>query len=233
MRRQAIAVLLGALTAIGIAWAGSNGVGTGGLAGPSGGASVNGSDISPGSVTTPFVDAGTEYLHGPLTLDGLITGCRITPSVDSNFLYFQGCAMRSAAGLRSDANITIGGAGLGLKLTDDTTYSTLVDLTTKPTVTACSGGTAASVTMAAGTATVVFDVGTSCAGESTAVLTFPASANGWLCSCSSTTADRVLQQKVIPPASTTQVTIQNIVMSTGANGDFTDGADVGCICRGI
>lgn len=112
------------------------------------------------------------------------------------------------------------------------TLVTLAASSTAPTVTACSGGTAATMTTSNGTAAFVFDVGTACAGESTAVLTFPAATTGWLCSCSSTTADRVLQQKVIPPASTTQVTIQNIVMSTGANGDFTDSADVGCVCTG-
>jgi hypothetical protein len=102
---------------------------------------------------------------------------------------------------------------------------------TAPTVTACSG-TAASITAHNGTGSVVFDVGTSCAGESTAVLTLPAATVGWLCSCASTTADRIIQQKVMP-ASTTQATLQNIVISTGANGDFTDGADVGCICHGL
>lgn len=102
---------------------------------------------------------------------------------------------------------------------------------TAPTVVACSG-TAASVTWSNGTSAFVFDVGTSCTSESTAVFTMPAATNGWICSCSSTTADRILQQKVIPPASTTAVTMQNIVISTGANGDFTDGADVGCICHG-
>lgn len=102
---------------------------------------------------------------------------------------------------------------------------------TAPTVVACSG-TAASITSSNGTAAFVFDVGTSCAGESTAVITLPAATTGWICMCTSTTADRVLQQKVIPAASTTVVTIQNIVMSTGANGDFTDGADVACLCHG-
>ena len=102
---------------------------------------------------------------------------------------------------------------------------------TAPTVVACSG-TAASVTWSNGTAAFVFDVGTSCASESTAVITLPAATNGWICSCSSTTADKMLLQKVIPPANGTTVTMQNITISTGANGDFADGADVGCKCMG-
>jgi hypothetical protein len=155
----------------------------------------------------------------------------MNPNVDNNFLYYQGCNVRYSTEIRADSVVKIGAAG-SLKITDDNTYTATLDLPTKPTVVACSG-TAASVTMSGGTASVVFDVGTACAGESTAVLTLPAASNGWLCSCSSTTADRILQQKVIPPANTTTVTMQNIVISTGANGDFTDGADVGCICRGI
>ncbi len=110
--------------------------------------------------------------------------------------------------------------------------SSAADVGTDPTVVACSG-TAASITAANGTAAVQFDVGTSCAGESTAVLTLPAATTGWVCSCSSTTADRIIQQKVMPSASTTTVTLQNIVISTGANGDFADGADVACLCRGL
>jgi hypothetical protein len=110
--------------------------------------------------------------------------------------------------------------------------SSAADVGTDPTVVACSG-TAASITAANGTAAFQFDVGTSCAGESTAVVTMPAATTGWVCSCSSTTADRMIQQKVMPSASTTTVTLQNIVISTGANGDFADGADVACLCRGL
>jgi hypothetical protein len=110
--------------------------------------------------------------------------------------------------------------------------SSATDIGTDPTVVACSG-TAASITVANGTAAVQFDVGTACAGESTAVLTMPAATTGWVCSCSSTTADRIIQQKVMPNASTTTVTLQNVVISTGANGDFTDGTDVACLCRGL
>lgn len=103
---------------------------------------------------------------------------------------------------------------------------------TAPTVVACSG-TAASITSANGTAAFQLDVGTSCASESTVVLTMPAANVGWSCACSSTTAGEMLQQKVMPSASTTVVTMQNILISSGANQDFTDGADVACQCTGL
>lgn len=102
---------------------------------------------------------------------------------------------------------------------------------TTPTVVACSG-TAASVTGSNGSWVVVFDVGTDCTGESTAVITLEAASTGYICNCSSTTADRTVLQKVIPPANATTVTVQNIVISTGANGDWTDSADVACTCHG-
>lgn len=104
----------------------------------------------------------------------------------------------------------------------------LMDSHTAPTVVACSG-TAASVTSANGSVAFQFDVGTSCAGESTATITLPAATTGWVCTCSSTTADRMIQQKVA--SSTTAVVMTNIVISTGAAGDFTDGADLFCGCR--
>ncbi len=126
-------------------------------------------------------------------------------------------------------NMTVAGR---TRVTGGLTINNLADSATAPTVTACSGGTAASITWSNGNGAFVFDVGTACTSESTAVITLPAATNGWLCSCSSTTADRMLLQKVIPPADTTHVTMQNITISTGASTDFTDSADVGCICRG-
>ncbi len=110
--------------------------------------------------------------------------------------------------------------------------SRLLWSSTAPTVTACAGGTAATMTWSSGTAAFQFDVGTACTSESTAVLTMPAATTGWVCSCSETTADRLVVQRVMPSASTTQVTLQNIVISTGANGDWTDSADVACMCHG-
>jgi hypothetical protein len=145
-----------------------------------------------------------------------------------------GVGFRCPTATATNVNFDMGANG-AFRLGTGTSNFEVVNLTDSvqtPTVVACSG-TAASVTASNGTAAFQFDVGTSCAGESTAVITLPTATTGWVCSCSSTTADRILQQKVMPNASTTQVTMQNIVISTGANGDFTDGADVACMCRGM
>lgn len=135
----------------------------------------------------------------------------------------------------ADSTTDLGSGSVQYRNTYSESYYRNTQLTissTAPTVTACSGGTAATITWSNGTAAFQFDVGTACTSESTAVITFPAAATGWTCSCSSTTADRLVLQRVMPNASTTQVTMQNIVISTGANGDWTDGADVACKCLG-
>lgn len=156
-------------------------------------------------------------------------------AADTNRLSWAGgLNVDSSGGVRSNQGFNTSGgafnagtAGTGIQL-----GGRALDTNTAPTVTACSGGTAASITASNGTGTVVFDVGTACASESTAVLTLPAATVGWVCSCSTTTADKMIQQRVMP-ASTTQVTLQNITISTGANDDFADGADVACLCRGL
>lgn len=97
-----------------------------------------------------------------------------------------------------------------------------------PTVAACTG---AAMTWTNGTAAFQFDVGTACAG-STATVTFFANTNGWVCTCSTTTADRQIEQKTMPSAANNTATLTNVVTSTGAAGNFADNADVACQCTG-
>lgn len=185
---------------------------------------VNGAAITPTSVTTSLVkadvvDAGVMYVAGSFqAMNGTLKALPAGVDISTDFTVSGSNDAVFNRQVRINGDI-LGSGGAKSKTN------------TAPTVTACSGGTAASVTWSNDSSAFVFDVGTSCAGESTAVVTFEATSTGYICSCSSTTADRIIQQKVMP-ASTTQVTLQNIVVSTGANGDFTDGADVACQCTG-
>lgn len=64
------AAILGAVVAIGVAYAGSNGVGTGGLQGFPPPTPVNGSTITPAAIWTPYIDAGTIRVNTNLDLQG-------------------------------------------------------------------------------------------------------------------------------------------------------------------
>lgn len=192
--------------------------------------SANGTGAqTPSSVTTPFVDAGTEYLHGALTMDGLVSGCQITPTVDSNFLYVQGCNVRVGTALRSDGQVTIGGVSNSLKITDDTTYSTIVDGTAAPSISAACTGKA--VTWSAGSTSLRFGVGTSCSGIKTAVITFANTvANCYSCSCWNTgTPTLSVRQSA---CSTTTATITNYAGTVSTPTDWVDSTSVQCLCRG-
>jgi hypothetical protein len=99
-----------------------------------------------------------------------------------------------------------------------------------PTVVACSG-TAASVAWSKGTGIFEFDVGTSCAGESTATITFGTTAtNGWLCHCTNqtTAARNVLNLS----GSGTTAVISQFAFVTDVAQDFADGDNVRCTCEG-
>lgn len=100
---------------------------------------------------------------------------------------------------------------------------------TAVTVVACSG-TAASIVWVNGTASFRFDVGTSCAGESTATITFTAMTNEPTCSCfiRAGTVTNLVQTS----GSTTTAVLTNYSKTTGLAVDFTDGDDVQCACTG-
>lgn len=209
---------LAALVVAGIAVAGGFGVGSGGLQGAPSGGVGSGSTLGPGCVVTATgincfgIDAGHVNVQSGFSVGAVLNvgavvdvGTDLTVSGNNDFT-----ANRQA---RVNGDLLFGGS----KAVTNTT----------PTVTACTG---AAVTLNNASAMVVFDVGTGCAG-STATLTFEAAPTGYVCQCSTTTADRMVQQKVMP-ASTTQVTLQNITISTGGNSNFADGADVACICIG-
>lgn len=108
------------------------------------------------------------------------------------------------------------------------TGSQIVLSSTAPTVVACSG-TAASVTWSAGSMSFQFDVGTSCAGENTATITLPTATNGWVCHCINTGAATNVRQS---GGSTTTAVITNYGTSVATPADWTDGADIRCMCHG-
>lgn len=206
-------------------------------------ARVNGDLTAIGTAKLEIVDAGYAHIAGDFSVGGNASFGGNTNLGGINVLGASANVIRNS----TTSNINMTAAG-NIEINPVSTFGTrfvnsyiqvdtninlagpvLTDTSTDPTVTACSGGTAATITAANGSAAFQIDVGTSCAGESTAVFTLPAAATGWVCNCSSTTADRMIQQKAA--SSTTVVTMQNIVISTGANGDFTDGADLFCMCR--
>lgn len=119
--------------------------------------------------------------------------------------------------LGSDLKMTSGGT---LRLTDQDAAPTLT-----------GGCTAPTVTWANGSALFQVDVGSTCAGISTIVLTFGTATDGWECKCSNTTAPgtRVIDSSAW---STTTVTITNYSRTLGTAADFTDGTDIRCMCRG-
>lgn len=230
--------------AIGVAHADSAGVGTGGYRGPSGSSAGAGLFADGGSigqctvstngilfcpvVTATLFDGGSEWVHGPLRMSGTgVSDFVINPNVDSNFVYFQGANMRASAEWRFDFPSTFANT---IKLTDANTYSTVVDAPTPPTV--ANGCTGEAMTWNAGSASFRFDVGTTCAGVTSTVITFPtATTNCYTCACFNITSDATLQQ-AFGGCSTTTFTISNRTRATQAATDYVDGNDIQCMCRG-
>lgn len=183
----------------------------------------SGSQLGPGCVTTATgiycgeLDAGVLFVQGGAQLGGglLKVGAVVDIATDLNVTTGNDAIFNRNARVNGDFTIA------GVKFIADTA----------PTVAACSGGTAASMTWNTHSAVFQFDVGTSCAGESTATITFgEAAANGFVCHCENkTTADRAVH--CLSGSATTAV-CTNVVISTGAAGDWADGADVWCICFG-
>lgn len=102
------------------------------------------------------------------------------------------------------------------------------DKATAPTVASCTSPT---ITWSNGTAAFQFDVGTSCTGISTAVITLPTVADGWMCECDNITAPTTREINA-SAWSTTTVTVTNYSRTLGTAADFTDGTDLRCMCRG-
>ena len=109
--------------------------------------------------------------------------------------------------------------------------SRAVYTSTAPTIS--NGCTGEAMTWNAGTATFQFDVGTSCTGISTTVITLPdqVTANhGYVCRCDNlTTAARNIADTAW---STSSITITNTDRTTGLAVDFVDGDDIRCTCSG-
>lgn len=194
---------------------------------------VNGTTGNFAAMNAGFADAGTLLVTGTATaarytVTGALSSDGIALASDSNRITWPGGVQLDGPGaLRSNA-------GFNASAGSWTNNGKVWGSNTAPTVTACAGGTVASMTASNGTFAFQFDVGTACAGETTAVLTFPAATVGWVCSCSVTTADRFVVQRTMPSASTTQVTLDHGTISTGATGTaWTDSADVACMCLGL
>lgn len=88
--------------------------------------------------------------------------------------------------------------------------------------------TSPAVSWSNGTASFQVDVGTSCTGVSTLVITLPTATNGWECSASNTsTAARDVWATAW---TTTSVTFTNTARTTGLATDWADGADIRIKC---
>lgn len=107
--------------------------------------------------------------------------------------------------------------------------TSLADSATAPTIS--NGCTGEAVTWSNGSANFRFDVGATCTGVTSTVITLPAGANCWTCTCFDIAADATLQQAFAGCATTT-FTISNRTRATQAATDYVDSADIQCMCRG-
>lgn len=227
--------IAGAVLVAGVVLAGSNGVGTGGLTGfPNAG--VNGSAITPSSVTTPLlkadvIDAGVLNVQGAAGIAGDLTlsagnlnfgatGFRISSPGGNYIGIFNSTGQMFSTGGTAQPSYSLGASATG---------GTLTDSATAPTV--ANGCTGEAVTWNAGTANFRFDVGTSCSGVTSTVITLPTTANCWTCNCYNIVSDATLQE-AFSGCSTTSFTISNRTRLTTTATDFVDGADIQCSCRG-
>lgn len=242
VKAQAIGIALAVLVAIGVAYAGSNGVGTGGLQGFPADQNVSGSgsQIGPGCVTTATgiycgtVDAGVLFVQGQAAANDLVLhatsagGINFSDSNGANRItwgsgrYVSWHATGYLMPTGGADGLSAGSIGLG-------TTPKLADSATAPTV--ANGCTGEAVTWNNGSANFRFDVGTSCTGVTSTIITLPAVANCWTCSCFDIAADATLQQAFAGCATTT-FTISNRTRATQAAADYTDSADIQCSCRG-
>jgi hypothetical protein len=186
-----------------------------------------------------IVDAGQLYVANDATVAGnLRAGVQTLHRGNSAVFSFGtqsseqlGCAASTA--VCDAANSLKFGIGAGTGATNGAELkfggNRAVSSITVPTVAACSGGTAASITWAASTAVFQFDVGTACAGENTATITLPAATNGWSCDCWNTGAATNIRQS---GGTTTSAVVTNYGTTVATAADWTDGADIRCMCFG-
>lgn len=114
--------------------------------------------VDGGVVVTPLLRVGTRASATKLTSDDATmtwTGPAIfTSSVNTT----SGTLTTNGISVSAGQNIVLG-AGSGFYMAG------VADQRTAPTVTACSGGTAATITASNGSGAVQFDVGTACTSE--------------------------------------------------------------------
>lgn len=89
--------------------------------------------------------------------------------------------------------------------------------------------TSPSVTWSNGTAVFQIDVGTSCTGVTTLVVTLPSTTNAYGCRADNVSAPTT-RQPAATAWSTTSVTFTNFDRTTGVAADWADGADVRITC---
>lgn len=252
---------LALVTAAGLALAGSNGVGTGGLTGFPNAGVGSGSTLGPGCVVTAtgiycvVVDAGTVYAangkfdvldSGVLNVEGQIGAAgpiigRAATNTNALAVATSGARVDFGAGAADYASsdgttvtfanhLSVAGTLWGKSAWANGAGGSMLGSGTAPTVVACSG-TAASIVWANGSFAFKFDVGTSCAGESTATITFGSSASDeWSCSCfiRAGTVTNLTQTS----GSATTAVLTNYSKTLGTAVDFADGDDVQCMCLG-
>jgi len=203
----------------GLALAGGNGIGSGGLNGfpVGGGGSTSVFGFDGGVITADTVNiTGT----GGTVLNFTAQTARIV-AAGGNYLINNGATGRWLA---------TGGYGApSYALGTSATAGNIMDSTTAPTIS--NGCTGEAVTWNNGSAAFRFDVGTSCTGVTSTVITLPTVANCWTCSCYDIAADATLQQ-AFAGCGTTSFTISNRTRATQAATDYVDGADIQCHCRG-
>lgn len=177
------------------------------------------------NITINGTDKGVFFVHGEAIL-GDSAGLYI-PNVGTRTLQcasgagcFLGTSSRRFGNLFVDS---VNGGSTGTVVVDG------VKLGAAPSI--ASACTSPTVTHGA-TVSFQVDVGTSCTGVSTIVLTLVASTNGWICSGWSlnSPSTRYINQTA---GSTTSVTLTNFARTTGLASDFADGADlaIGCTPR--
>lgn len=220
-----------ALLFAGLVWAGGQGIASGGLNGFPPTPSVSGAPINPSSVTTPFVDAGNITVAGTVMADKFTaTGVVSFETAPNGRFYYAGAGGHYFIGNGATGTaLSTGGHAGGPYYNGAGVLGGLMDSPTAPTVS--NGCTGESMTWHNGTVNFRFDVGTSCAGITSTVITLPTAANCWTCSCYDIAADATLQQ-AFAGCGTTSFTISNRTRATQAATDYVDSADIQCTCRG-
>lgn len=183
------------------------------------------SAVTTSTTILPATDAGLDfgtssfrwrdvYVSRNAVIDTLV---RIGGSVDLS----AGAANRLDLATGDSWNL-VGGGGAFMVNT-----RVVVSSTAPSSPVACTSPT---VTNSTGTASALIDVGTSCAGISTLVVTLPAATNGWSCWATNTTTSATAAVEMTA-STTTSATFTNYTRTTGVALAWADGADIriGCI----